>query len=246
MPNGGKLVLETSNATFDETREATHPEFVAGDWVMVAVSDTGDGIPPEIRARIFEPFLTTKPQGTGLGLATTYGAVRQAGGHIYVYSEEGKGTTFKVYLPRSMRDVEGRTPPVASRPSRGETLLLVEDNATLRSVTRRHLEQTGYRVLVAGNGVEALERARAHEGEIHLLLTDVVMPQMGGHALAVALASERPGLRVLYVSGYTENSVIHHGVPARGVAFLPKPFTPEALASKVREVLDTPGQGPID
>jgi CheY-like chemotaxis protein len=244
MPDGGKLVVETSNVTFDASRETTHPEFAAGDWVMVAVSDTGAGIPPEIRAHIFEPFLTTKPQGTGLGLATTYGAVRQAGGHIYVYSEPGQGTTFKVYLPRSLRDVERPRPAVAAGPARGETLLFVEDNPTLRGVVQRHLEHLGYRVLVAGNGAEALDRARAHEGEIHLLLTDVVMPQMGGHALAVALARERAKVRVLYVSGYTENSVIHHGVPGHGVAFLAKPFTPEALAAKVREVLDARDPGP--
>jgi len=244
MPAGGKLVVETSNATFDASREATHPEFEAGDWVMVAVSDTGAGIAPELQARIFEPFLTTKPHGTGLGLATTYGAVRQAGGHIYVYSEPGQGTTFKVYLPRTTRDVEPRTPGVAFGPARGETLLLVEDNSTLRGVVQRHLEQLGYVVLVASNGVEALERARGRDGPIQLLLTDVVMPQLGGHALAVELQKERPTLRVLYVSGYTENSVIHHGVPGKGVAFLAKPFTPDALAAKIRGVLDAPDPGP--
>lgn len=237
MAAGGKLVIETANASFDAARQPDHADVKAGEWVTIAVSDTGTGIPPEVQARLFEPFFTTKSTGTGLGLATTYGAVKQAGGHIFVDSEVGRGTTFKVYLPRSVAQPAKTTTLVRLRPTRGETILLVEDNASLRSVVQRHLHQLGYRVLAAADGAEALEIARAHAGEIHLLLTDVVMPQMGGRALAITLTKDRPTARVLYLSGYAESSVTH-GLPGPGAGLLPKPFTPEQLQAKLREVLD--------
>ena len=241
MPQGGKLTIETANVELDAEYAAAHEGVTAGPHVLVAVSDTGTGLSEEARAHLFEPFFTTKDtgKGTGLGLATCYGIVKQAGGSIYVYSEVGEGTTFKIYLPRAVGPVE--TPvPSALRPAPigTETILLVEDHAMVREIAARTLASQGYRVLKAQSGGEALAIAGAHDGPLDLLLTDVVMPEMSGHQLADRLAAARPKMSVLYVSGYTENTVIDHGVPGRGVAFLAKPFTPDALAAKVREVLD--------
>jgi len=209
------------------------------------VSDTGHGIDAATLPRIFEPFFTTKEQGkgTGLGLSTVYGIVKQSGGYIMVYSESGHGSTFKVYLPRvdeeaaaaAAAEVQAEPPARAS-----ETILLVEDEKSLREMVREILEEGGYSVLEGGSPEEALAAARSHPGPIHLMLTDVVMPRMGGRDLAVELAALRPGLRVLYMSGYTDNAIVHHGVLDPGTHFLQKPFTADALLRKARAVLDEP------
>jgi PAS domain S-box-containing protein len=242
MPRGGKLILETANVELDETYARQHPELRPGAYVMLAVSDTGHGMDEATRAHIFEPFFTTKEpgKGTGLGLATVYGIVKQSGGFIYGYSEPGHGSTFKIYLPRC-----GGSPPPAAAPGpparlpRGwETVLLAEDQEDVRRLARRVLEMHGYAVLEARNGEEALQVAGGYGGEIRLLVTDVVMPRMSGRHLADRLAAGRPHVRVLYLSGYTEDAIVHHGVLDPAMAFLQKPFTPEALARKVREVLD--------
>jgi two-component system, cell cycle sensor histidine kinase and response regulator CckA len=210
--------------------------------VMLAVSDTGVGMNEETQARIFEPFFTTKElgKGTGLGLSTVYGIVKQSGGCIWVYSEPGRGTTFKVYLPRVEEGTERAAPLVTQAPPpRGsETILLVEDEEMLRGLFEESLATSGYDVLTAKHGAEALGIAERHAGTIHLLLTDTVMPGMGGRELAKQLTEAREGLKVVYMSGYTDDAVVRHGVLAAEVAFLQKPFTPDALARKVREVLD--------
>jgi len=250
MPKGGKLTLETANAELDAAYTKIHPEIQPGNYVMLAVSDTGCGMDEEIQARIFEPFFTTKEKskGTGLGLSTVYGIVKQSGGSIFVYSEPGKGTAFKIYLPR-VEEVPGeRGPavekrPVPALPQGAETVLVAEDDETLRRLIYEILQSSGYAVLEAGRGEEALRLAGEHAGPIHLLITDMVMPGMGGREVAGRLAALRPGTRVLYVSGYTDDAVVRHGVLESGVAFLQKPFVPEALLRKVREVLDGP-EGP--
>jgi two-component system cell cycle sensor histidine kinase/response regulator CckA len=241
MPRGGKLTIETSNADLDDAYAQRHVTVQPGRYVMVAVSDTGVGMDAAMQARLFEPFFTTKEKGkgTGLGLATVYGIVKQSGGYIWVYSEPGKGTAFKVYLPRvgeAPALPEPHVPTVA--PPRGtETILLVEDEQAVRTLSRRVLEARGYRVLEAGNGAKALEVARGSTGPIHLILTDLVMPDMTGTELASRLLSLRPGVRVLYMSGYTDDSVVRNGLLEQGRLFLQKPFTPETLARKVREAL---------
>ena len=243
MVGGGKLTIETANAELDETYTRDHAGAVPpGPYVLLAMSDTGVGMDPETQARIFEPFFTTKPKGkgTGLGLATVYGIVKQSGGWIWVYSEVGRGTTFKIYLPR----VEGA--PVAVRPSvapaaslRGaETILIVEDQEEVRKLTRRVLEARGYTVVLAESGAEALQVAERHGKPIQLLVTDVIMPGMSGRETALLLTAAHPGMRVLFLSGYADESIVHHGVLEPGIAFLPKPFTADALARKVREVLE--------
>jgi two-component system cell cycle sensor histidine kinase/response regulator CckA len=241
MPLGGRITIETSNTKIDETYAKTHMGVEPGEFVMIAVSDTGHGMDSATRQKIFEPFFTTKPRGkgTGLGLASVYGLVKQSGGDIWVYSEPGQGTTFKLYFPRvagpaSPGILEEREHP---RRDAAETLLLVEDETQVRELEVRMLEQLGYKVLAAANGEEALDVSRAHPGQISLLVTDVVMPNMSGRQVAEALLSCRPDLRVLYLSGYTENNIGHHGVLDSGVDFLTKPFTRDALARKVREVL---------
>lgn len=243
MPEGGVLTIETANVTLDDIYAAHHSEVQAGEYVMLAISDTGIGMDERTLAHVFEPFFTTKEvgKGTGLGLSTCYGIVRQAGGHIWVYSEPGKGTTFKVYLPRTLETVVGLPKRPARRSAVGghETILVVEDNDAVREVAVAALQAHGYRVLQAANGEEALQQVKDLEEPVHLLLTDVVMPGMSGAALAHQLRERYPHLKVLYTSGYTENVIVHHGVLEEGIAFLPKPYRPADLAHRVREVLDS-------
>ncbi|HVH10552.1 MAG TPA: PAS domain S-box protein [Gemmatimonadales bacterium] len=241
MPTGGDLVIETANAELSEQYAELHQPVVAGPYVMLAVSDTGTGMTPEVKARLFEPFFTTKERGkgTGLGLSTVYGIVKQSGGYVWVYSELGRGTTFKIYLPR----VDAPPDRVASPPEAGtltgtETVLIAEDDAALRPLVKGLLERLGYTVLEAENAAQALSLAEAHSGPIHILVADVVMPGESGRELARRLAESRSDTKVLYVSGYTGDAIVHHGMLEPGLNFLQKPFTPSAFARKVREVLD--------
>jgi two-component system, cell cycle sensor histidine kinase and response regulator CckA len=244
MPEGGKLTIQTENVYLDDEYAARHVAVRPGRYVMIAVSDTGTGMDAETRARIFEPFFTTKEmgKGTGLGLSTVYGIVKQSGGSIWVYSEAGLGTTFKIYLPLAEGAAESpaaeEAPPATNRGA--ETLLLVEDEAAVRTFMSGVLEACGYTLLVAADGEEALRAARNHGGPIHLLVTDVVMPRMGGATLAQRLETLRPETRVLYISGYTDDALAHRGVIGTDVAFLEKPFTPDSLLRKIRETLDAP------
>jgi len=244
MPQGGRLTIETANATLDESYARFHAPVTPGEYVMLAISDTGSGMDSETQSHIFEPFFTTKgPKGTGLGLSTVYGIVKQSGGYIWVDSEPGKGTTFRIYLPRATETGEqpASQPAVAAaRPDRGmETILLVEDESNLRRLVRQYLENQGYVVLEAAGGAAAIHLAVVHMGPIHLLLTDVIMPGMNGRELAQRISSLRPTTKVLYISGYTENAIAHNGTLDAGIALLQKPFTLPALKQKVREMLDS-------
>ena len=246
MPNGGKLTLETANVSFDQERVGRDPELKPGDYVMLAITDTGTGMSAEVKARAFEPFFTTKGvgQGTGLGLSTCYGIIKQSGGHISVYSEPGRGTTFKIYLPQ----VELQTKIPIQRldspdlPRGTETILLVEDDPALREMAATLLRRLGYTVLAAANGIEALSlKQQRDSGYVDLLFTDVVMPHMSGKELADRVQALYPYTRILFTSAYTGNAIVHQGVLNPGAALLQKPFTPSALAHKLREVLDQPG-----
>jgi PAS domain S-box-containing protein len=243
MPRGGTLTIETANVLLDDEYVARHLGSRPGEHVLLSITDTGVGMSREVQARIFEPFFTTKEmgKGSGLGLAAVYGIVKQNQGNIWVYSEEGRGTTFKIYLPRThtATTVRSEQPmPAAALPRGGETILVVEDSPEVRELAVLMLHQLGYRVLEASSGGEALRIAGEHPGDIHLLLTDVVMPDMSGKALADQLSALRPGLRVLYISGYTGNTIVHHGVIAENIDLLEKPFSMASLAQRVRAALD--------
>jgi PAS domain S-box-containing protein len=257
MPSGGKFTIETSNVTLNEEYSHFHAPLQPGDYVMLAISDNGLGMDSETQSHIFEPFFTTKgPKGTGLGLSTVYGIVKQSGGYIWVYSEPSKGTTFKIYLPRVAERAEVAqvvlpaeatiTDPAFTEQGT-ETILLAEDEANLRYLARQFLEKQGYKVIEAADGVAAMQIAVAHEGVIHLLLTDVIMPGMNGRELAQRITEIRPNTKVLYMSGYTENVIGHNGTLDAGVRLLQKPFTLRDLKGKVREVLDSsPVGGEVD
>jgi two-component system, cell cycle sensor histidine kinase and response regulator CckA len=241
MPTGGKLTIELAEVELDENYAQNHVPAKAGPHVMLAVTDTGTGMDRATQARIFEPFFTTKElgKGTGLGLSTVFGIVQQSGGNIWVYSELGKGTTFKVYLPRADGEVDGPKLQYAPATLRGtETILLVEDEDQVRTVVLGALRRQGYRVISAHNAGEALLLCEQHLDAIDLLLTDVVMPQMSGPELAKRLCAARPGMKVVFMSGYTDDSIVRHGVLESGLAFIQKPVTPRLLATKLREVLD--------
>jgi PAS domain S-box-containing protein len=242
MPNGGKLTLETANITLDETYAQRHRPAEPGRYVMLAVTDTGHGMSAETQARIFEPFYTTKEigKGTGLGLSMVYGIIKQSGGNIWVYSEPDRGTSFKIYLPRVDQPVELTGAETRSKTvQRGtETILLVEDDPQLRQLSSSVLTHCGYKVLAAGGPEEGLAICKENHRDIRLLVTDVVMPRMNGRQLAEQIAQISPSVKVLYISGYTSNAIVHYGVLDPGLWFLPKPFTLSALVAKVREVLD--------
>lgn len=241
MPTGGKLTLETANIDLDDTYAEQHLGVIPGPHVMLAVTDTGKGIDKATQARIFEPFFTTKEKGkgTGLGLSTVFGIVQQSGGSIWLYSEPGQGTAFKVFLPAVARTSQIAQSSVAPRDHRGsETILLVEDEDQVRVVTGSILRKNGYEVIEARNAGEALLKAEQHRARIHLMLTDVIMPQLSGPELAKRLMGVRPDMRTLCMSGYTGDSVVRHGVLEASVSFLQKPITAASLTAKVREVLD--------
>lgn len=240
MPKGGSLLLEVMTVDLDESYARRHVSVRPGRYVMLSVSDTGVGMDAATQARIFEPFFTTKPRGrgTGLGLSTVYGIVKQSGGNIWVYSEPGRGTTFKVYFPRVEEAVDQPASLEAPATLTGsETILVVEDEPGVRELVRKVLERYGYRVLVAAAPYEALALAERYIDPIHLLMSDVVLPEMSGRSLASQMATSRPEMHVMYMSGYTDNAIVHHGVLDADTPFLQKPFTPDALARKVRAVL---------
>ena len=242
MPQGGKLTIETCDVYLDETYCRDHPYVSPGPFVMLAVSDNGMGMDEETRAHIFEPFYTTKEtgKGTGLGLSTVFGIVKQSGGSIEVYSEPGFGTTFKVYLPSAEKPAERPQAEIHASPLSGhETILVVEDDDGLRPLIIDVLKMYGYEVLEARDGDEALRICKDHEGPIHLMVTDVVMPRMSGRQLAEQVAPLYPQMQVLFMSGYTDNAIVHHGILHEDTAYIQKPFAPDDLAKKVREVLAT-------
>jgi two-component system, cell cycle sensor histidine kinase and response regulator CckA len=241
MPKGGTLTIETSVVELDEGYAREHLGVQPGFYTMIAVTDTGFGMDAETKSRIFEPFFTTKGpgKGTGLGLATVYGIVRQSGGQVWVYSEVGRGTSFKVYFPRVSSQVDQAKKRTGPEEARGtETLLLVEDEPAVRNLSRKILEARGYTVIDMADPDKAIEVAATLSGPIHLVLTDVVMPSMGGADLATRIAAIRPDVKVLYMSGYTDDAIVRSGMIGVGRHFVQKPFTPASLAKKVRDVLD--------
>ncbi len=242
MPDGGYLTIGTSNVDLDDAYVISHTAAKPGPYVLIAISDTGLGMDAATQLRIFEPFFTTKEQGkgTGLGLSTVYGIVKQSDGYIWVYSERGHGTTFKIYLPRVCQPGERKeaSAMTVSSTAGTETLLVVEDEQAVRSLVTTVLRRQGYTVLEAADGPSALEIAERHAGLIHMTLTDTVMPLMSGSEFARRLCALRPETRVLFMSGYTEDAIVRHGVLSEGASFLQKPFTPDALVRKIREVLE--------
>jgi two-component system cell cycle sensor histidine kinase/response regulator CckA len=241
MPAGGRLTIETTNVDLDEEYAAGHAGVTRGPHVMMAVSDTGCGMDAETKAHMFDPFFTTKPlgKGTGLGLTTVYGIVQQTGGSVCVHSEIGAGTTFQIYIPVAGAAVElpQMSGSVEKADKGSQTILVVEDDAAMLRVTHRSLEEVGYAVLAASSAAEATRISENYPGPIHLMVRDVIMPAMSGTQLALGLCAVRPEMKVLYISGYTDNHIVHHGVQEPGLAFLQKPFSPQALARKVSEVL---------
>jgi PAS domain S-box-containing protein len=241
MPDGGVVTIETDNVVVDEPYARTHLDVTPGPYVVLSVSDTGSGMTPEVQARLFEPFFTPKERGrgTGLGLATVYGIVKQNLGHLWVYSEVGMGTTFNIYLPVAEGSAQTQAPRTAAEPQLygSETILVVEDEAALRALTERILAGHGYHVLTAANGAEALRVSAAHEGPIHVVLMDVVMPGRSGRQIGEEIVRQRPDTSVIYVSGYTDTAITHHGVLAPGVRFLQKPFTSAVLVRTIRDAL---------
>ena len=243
MPRGGNLTIETANVELDETYfQSRNTESKPGPYVMLAVTDNGIGMDDETLSRIFDPFFTTKEigRGTGLGLSTVYGIVRQNKGYCWVYSKPGKGTTFKIYFPRVAEDMAAvkKQEDFSFEISGSETVLIVEDNEALRNLAKKVLRNYGYAILEAENGEKALNIGETHEGPIHLLLTDVVMPGMSGSDLSEKLQSIRPETRVIYTSGYSDNAIVRHGILRQGINFIEKPFSPKSLGKKVRQVLD--------
>jgi nitrogen-specific signal transduction histidine kinase/CheY-like chemotaxis protein len=245
MPTGGMLDIATSNTTLDEEYAAHHAEVTPGPYVLLSISDNGCGMDKKMLAQIFEPFFTTKGvgKGTGLGLSTVYGIVKQHGGHVAVYSEPGRGTTFKVYLPAIAEQASEVTTQADEIATGHGTILLVEDEDSVREVGKRFLEAAGYDVLEADSAESARKIFAEHQSDVVLLVTDVVMPGDSGRALYDGLRQERPSLKVLYVSGYADEAIVHHGVLEPGTPFLQKPFTEEKLTQKVRDVLQA---GPPD
>jgi CheY-like chemotaxis protein/anti-sigma regulatory factor (Ser/Thr protein kinase) len=240
MPEGGRIEISAAQVRLPESLGGSDH---APEQIRFAVEDSGPGVPEELRARIFEPFFTTKPtgQGTGLGLATIYGIVKQADGHVLVYSEVGRGSTFKVYLPALTKPVPATTHPVSPAEVLAggtETILICEDDDTVRQLVAHMLRDVGYTILTAANGDDALRQSAQHNGAINLLITDVIMPDTNGKRLADALLQKRPDMKALFISGYTANIIAHHGVLDDNVEFLAKPFSRRALVRRVREVLD--------
>ncbi len=241
MPSGGKLSIETTNVEVDEAFTASRPWMRPGPYARLSIRDSGQGMSPEVQAHVFEPFFTTKPvgKGTGLGLATVYGIVKQSEGYILVESAPGEGTTFDLFFPQVPEAPVAAVASVPVATIRGtETVLVVEDDPQVREVTVRSLRAGGYRVVAAGAGEEALEVDSQEQGPLDLLLTDIVMPGLDGRAVAEKLRPRHPGLRVLYMSGYTQDAIVQRGVLDEGIDFLPKPFTQSTLLARVRAVLD--------
>jgi two-component system cell cycle sensor histidine kinase/response regulator CckA len=241
MPSGGTLTIETANVDLDEGYAGRHIAVKPGPYVLLAVSDTGSGMDEATKQRLFEPFFTTKPpgKGTGLGLSTVFGIVKQSGGSLEVYSEPGRGSSVKIYFPRIDQPISVEDAGRKRQLMRGtETILLVEDDEMVRNLVHETLEREGYKVIGAADPLEAQRIAEAHRGKIQLLITDVVMPRLSGKELAKALVGRRPDMKVLYMSGYTDSAIVNSGILQKEVAFLQKPFTPSALAAKVRDVLE--------
>ena len=240
MPKGGILTIETQNVDIDQEYAGRHADTVPGPYVMISVTDNGSGMTKDVRDKVFEPFFTTKEgTGTGLGLASVYGIVKQSGGFIWVYSEPGNGTTFKVYLPRATEEAESADALQRKREVGGETILLVEDDVEVRRVTCRILRRNGYRVLEAGNGADAMKVCEQERWPIDLIMTDIVMPEMGGAELAKKIRQKQPDARFLFTSGYTEDAAVRQSLLDPGEHFIEKPFTPARLEKKAREILNS-------